>query len=98
MADDKQTKKKVKTPTAQKRLKQNQKIQAQHRIVKSRIRTACRRLTENMSSNNKESLSEDLKLVYSQIDKAVKAKIYKLNKAKRIKAHYAKSVNQAATA
>lgn len=98
MADEKQAKKKVKLPTALKRLKQSQKIQMQHRMVKSRIRTACRHLTENLKSNKKESLPEDLKCVYSQVDKAVKAKIYKPNKAKRIKAHYAKSVYQAKTA
>lgn len=97
MADTDNKKQKQKRPTAEKRMIQNKKLQLQHKMVKSKIRTACRRLTENVKSNKKESFTEDLKAVYSLVDKAVKRNIFKPNKAKRMKAHYAKSIQQAAT-
>ncbi len=95
MAKDEAPKKKVKLPTAQKRMIQNKKVQGQNRIAKSKIRTATRKFAESLKEKNNENLARDLKSVYSLVDKAVKTKIYKANKAKRIKAHYAKNLNKA---
>lgn len=95
MAKEEAPKKKVKRPTAEKRMIQNRKVQAQNRVAKSKIRTASRKFAQDLKEKNQEALSQDLNSVYSLVDKAVKAKIYKANKAKRIKAHYAKSFNQA---
>ncbi len=95
MAKDEAPKKKVKLPTAQKRMIQNKKVQGQNKVAKSKIRTATRKFAESLKEKDKEGLVQDLKSVYSLVDKAVKAKIYKANKAKRIKAHYAKNLNKA---
>lgn len=98
MAKEEAPKKKVKRPTAEKRMIQNKKVQTQNKVAKSKLRTASRKLTNSLIEKDKKSSQENLNSVYSLVDKAVKAKIYKPNKAKRIKAHYAKNLNRALTA
>ncbi|MCH9634327.1 MAG: hypothetical protein S4CHLAM7_10730 [Chlamydiae bacterium] len=95
MAKEQAPKKKVKRPTAEKRMIQNKKVQGQNRVVKSKIRTATRSFSASLKENKNDDLVSDLKNVYSLVDKAVKAKLYKPNKANRIKSHYAKNLKRA---
>ncbi len=84
MAEEKS--KKVKRPTAQKRMLRNEKQQERNKMFKSRVRTAVRTLEENIKKGSKEGLEA----VYSLMDKAVKRGIYKRNKAARIKSRFAR--------
>lgn len=77
-----QEKKRVKRPTAAKRLIQDNKKRLRNRILKSKIRTSIRSFLE---SQNDEEKQDRIKSVYSLVDKAVKKGIYKKNKGARVK-------------
>lgn len=77
-----QEKKRVKRPTAAKRLIQDNKKRLRNRILKSQIRTSIRSFINAENDGEKE---ERIKLVYSLVDKAVKKGVYKKNKGARVK-------------
>jgi small subunit ribosomal protein S20 len=89
MADKKETKKKVKKPTAQKREIQNKKKRFENRVFKSRLRTAVRRFEEVVAKNEAETIPASLNEVYALMDKGVKKGLYKLNAASRTKSRLA---------
>lgn len=78
MAKEKEAKKKVKRPTAQKRILQSEKKRLQNKAFRSKVNTAVRTLEK---APTKESLSA----VYSLMDKGVKTGVYNQNKASRVK-------------
>lgn len=80
MAEAKQEKK-TKRPTALKRVIQSKKIYEQHRILKSRVRTAINIFEKSKST-------EDLSSLQGLIDKGAKRGIYKKNKASRMKSRF----------
>lgn len=93
MSKEEAPKKKVKTPTAEKRMIQNKKTQARNRAAKSKIKTVSKKFADSLATKDHLDAAENLKTVYSLVDKAVKSKIYTLNKAKRLKSHFAKNFN-----
>lgn len=70
--------KKVKLPTALKRVLQSKKAYEAHKQMKSRVRTA---ITTYLDTKTQENLNT----IYSLVDKGVKRGIYKPNKASRMK-------------
>lgn len=96
MAKEDETKKRAKTPTAQKREMQNKKKRLENRQFKSQVRTALRKFEDAVSKNNDGLIKETLSAVYGLMDKGVKKGIYKLNKASRTKSRLAaKAVSKA---
>lgn len=81
-----QEKKKSKRPTAEKRMKQNEKKRLENKQFKSQVRTAVRRYEDCLTKTDAAKTKEALSLVYSMLDKGVKKGIFKLNKAARTKA------------
>ncbi|MCH9614556.1 MAG: hypothetical protein SP1CHLAM54_14830 [Chlamydiia bacterium] len=80
MAEEKQAKK-TKRPTALKRVLQSKKIYENHKILKSRVRTA-------ITTYEKSKSEADLTALQSLIDKGLKRGIYKKNKASRMKSRF----------
>lgn len=91
-------KKKVKTPTAQKRDIQNEKRRLINKSFKAGVRTAIRKLETDLVSGDADSIKENLNQVYSQMDKAVKRGIFTQNKASRSKARLSARVALKASA
>ena len=87
MAEEK-TKKKVKRPTAEKRMRQNEKQALLNKSFKTHAKTTIRAFEEAVAKKDNATLPEKLKAVYSVLDKGVKKNIYKLNKASRLKAKF----------
>ncbi len=83
-----ETKKKVKRPTAEKRMIQNEKKRLANRMFKSRVRTAIRTFESTLKSGDKDTADKDLNLIYSLMDKGVKKGIYKKNKAANTKSRF----------
>jgi len=86
MAKEKEEKKKVKRPTAQKRDIRNSKRRLLNKSFKSQVRTAMRSFEDALKAKDKDQIQQALNGVYSMMDKGVKRNIYKRNKAARIKA------------
>ena len=85
MAEAKE-KKKVKKPTALKRIIQSKKRNEQNSQLKSKTKTAIRNFNNSLEKKEpKEILTKKLSLLFSLIDKGVKKKIFKKNKAARMK-------------
>ncbi|NGX35055.1 MAG: 30S ribosomal protein S20 [Candidatus Anoxychlamydiales bacterium] len=84
MAEEK--KKKVKKPTAIKRIIQSEKRKKINIQFKSRAKTALKDLKKSIETKeSKEIILKKLNIIYSLMDKAVKKKVFKKNKANRIK-------------
>ena len=84
MADDKKEKK-IKRPTAQKRMIQNEKARLRNKAFKSEVRTAIRSFETALTKKDATAGKECLAQVYSLMDQGVKKGQYKLNKASRTK-------------
>jgi small subunit ribosomal protein S20 len=89
MAATKDEKKKVKVPTAKKRIIQSKKRQLANKILKTKVRNSCKDLV----SAPKEEKPGALNTVYQFLDKAVKKGVFKKNKASRMKSRFAKLSN-----
>jgi len=89
MAKERKEKKKVKRPTAQKRMIQNSKSREANRIFKAQVRTAIRCFRESLVGEDSIAHRKRLNTVYSLLDKCVKKGVFKLNKASRIKSRLA---------
>ena len=78
--------KKKKRPTAEKRVLQDQKKREFRKTFKSKTRTAIRSfLTASKKDDEKSTLGEKLRMVYSLVDKGIKKRILKKNTGSRIK-------------
>lgn len=86
---DKEKPKKVKRPTALKRLLQSKRRQLLNRMFKARVRTALREAAEQIETNDKAACQASVASIYSLMDKGVKRGVFKINKANRIKASFA---------
>jgi len=84
MANEKETKKKVKRPTALKRDMQNEVRRARARAYKSRVRTALNALEAAMKTGG-EGVKAAFTTVQSLMDKGVKKGVYNRNQAARVK-------------
>ena len=89
MAEEK--KKKIKKPTAIKRILQSERRNDRNTQFKSRVKTALKDLKHSMDNKEtKEIILKKLNIIYSLMDKAIKKKIFKKNKANRIKSRCSK--------
>ena len=82
------TKKKVKRPTADKRLIQDEKKRLVNKAFKSQVRTAIRNFETAIAAKEEEKISSTLSEIYSFVDKCVKRRIYKQGKADRTKSRF----------
>lgn len=80
--------KKVKRPTAEKRVLQSEKRRLRNKAFRSSIRTAVKRFDEALTEKDPENIKKELSAVYSIMDKAVKRSVYNSNKAARTKARF----------
>jgi len=76
---------KKKCPTAQKRIKQDEKRNLRNRSFKSSVKTAIRSFESALNSKDSEKMQTALSTVYSLMDRGVKQGVYKKNKAARAK-------------
>lgn len=81
-----EAKKKVKLPTAEKRVIQDAKKALINKQFKSKARTTIRSFEEAVANKDTTAIPAKLKEVFSVLDKGVKRNIFKLNKASRLKA------------
>ncbi|MFT4551946.1 MAG: small subunit ribosomal protein S20 [Chlamydiales bacterium] len=86
MADEE--KKKVKRPTAIKRMIQNETRRLINKSFKSKVHSAVRRFDEALKEGDKDVIGTSLNTVYSYMDKAVKRGIFKQNKVDRTKQRF----------
>ena len=84
--------KKLKRPTAEKRVLQNKKRRLINKIFKTKTRTAIRNLEQCLNKGSDSEVQESLNIVYSFMDKGVKRKIFKLGNASRTKSRLAAKV------
>ncbi|PCI93707.1 30S ribosomal protein S20 [Candidatus Aerophobetes bacterium] len=89
MAKEEKVAKKVKRPTAQKRMIQNEKKKEVNKVLKSRLRTAVRCFETSLKNKEAENVKTHLGEVFSLMDRGVKKGIYKRNKAARTKSKFA---------
>lgn len=86
MAQEKEEKKKVKRPTAAKRIIQSDKRHARNRAFKSKVNSAVRAMQQSINEKVATATTQEhLSAVYSLMDKGVKMGIFKANKANRTK-------------
>ncbi len=83
--DAKDTKKKTKRPTAEKRVLRNEKHRVINKAFKSQARSTIRAFEEAVVAGNPEQIQSQLAQVYSVMDKGVKRGVFKLNQASRTK-------------
>lgn len=84
--------KKVKRPTAEKRVLQSEKKRLINRAYRSKVHTGIRGFEDALKTKNPEEITKNLSVVYSLMDKAVKKGIFSQNKANRSKARLAAKV------
>lgn len=85
MTKDTKEKKKIKRPTAEKRMIQSKKKRLLNRAQRSEIRTAIRNLDKAIAGKDQAQSKKELDTVYSLVDKAVKTGVLKKNQAARTK-------------
>jgi small subunit ribosomal protein S20 len=85
MANQTDTKKRTKRPTALKREIQNEKRRLINKAFQSRVRTAVRRFEESLAAKDSAHIQTQLNEVYSLMDKGVKRGVFQINKASRTK-------------
>lgn len=94
MANEKKDKK-TKRPSAEKRNIQGKKRNLCNRILKARINSASRSLTQAFAQKDASAIQEQLNEVYSLMDKGVKKGVFKINKASRLKARLSTAAKKA---
>ena len=88
MAEEKKDKK-IKRPSALKRIMQSEKKRMVNKSFKSRIKTGINALTNSISKKEpKETIQQNLNAIYSLMDKGVKKGVCKKNKAARLKSNF----------
>ena len=83
---------KTKTPTALKRVIQNEKRRLRNKSFKSKVKTAIRSFKES-AVKKEEAAVEKLNSVFSLMDKGMHKKIFKKNKSSRIKSRLSNFLN-----
>ena len=81
------------SPSAEKRIRQNEKRRAGNRAVRSRLRTAVKKLRTEVEAGNKESAETLLEPTLSLIDATAQKKIIHRNAAARTKSRLTRAVN-----
>ncbi len=81
--------------SAVKRQRQNQKRRIRNRMVKTRIKTASKKLFQAERSGDAEAVENEFKRVKSVIDRAAKKGVIHPKTASRKKSRLARSVNRA---
>ncbi len=82
------------TPSAKKRMRQNEKRRLRNAAFKSRLRTHRKKLLRAIGDERKEDSQELLRAIASLYDKGVKKGIYRANTAAREKSRLSRKVNQ----
>ena len=85
MAKEKEAKTKVKSPSALKRERQNDKREQNNKVFKSRVKTAALALSQALTLKDKAKSEKALDTLYALMDKGVKRNLFKKNKADRVK-------------
>ena len=80
--------------SAIKRERQNNERRLRNKVIKSKVKTAFKKLSISMDAKKKNEVEEDLKNYVREIDKAVKKGVYHRNKGKRNKSRIMKKINQ----
>lgn len=80
------------TPSAKKRLRQNDKRRLHNRSAKSSMRTQIRRLREAVQSGDSEKAQAEFRAVQKGIDQAASKKLIHKNAAARTKSRLSKLV------
>lgn len=94
MANEKKDQKE-KRPSAEKRNLQSKKRNLCNRVLKARVNSASRSLTEALAQKNASSIQEKLNEVYSLMDKGVKQGVFKISKANRLKSRLSTAAKKA---
>jgi small subunit ribosomal protein S20 len=92
MTKEKETKKKIKRPTALKRDIRAEKMRIINKSFKSNVRTTQRSFEEALKSKDQPRIQVALNTFYSVLDKGVKRGIYKTNKASRLKSRASQKI------
>jgi len=79
-------KNRIKRPTAEKRMDQNEKHRIINKVFKTKMRTTVRTFETSLKSGKSETIKECLNSIYSMMDQGVKRGIFKQNNANRTKA------------
>ncbi len=80
--------------SALKRERQNTERKIRNRVIKSKVKTAFKKLSDSIDSKKKDEVEANLKLYMSEIDKAVKKGVYHINKGARNKSRIMKKISQ----
>jgi small subunit ribosomal protein S20 len=80
--------------SALKRERQNNERRLRNKTIKSKVKTAFKKLSASIDAKKKNEVEVNLKNYISEIDKAVKKGVYHTNKGKRNKSRIMKKVNQ----
>lgn len=81
------------SPSAEKRIRQNETRRAGNRAVRSRLRTAVKNLRSEVEAGNKEGATALLEPTLSLIDATAQKKIIHRNAAARTKSRLTRAVN-----
>jgi small subunit ribosomal protein S20 len=88
MAKVPEKKKKVKRPTAEKRVLQSEKKRLRNRSYRASVSTGIRSFESALKNGDAAEIQQSLNAVYSLFDKAAKRGVFKQNKADRSKARF----------
>jgi len=80
------------TPSAKKRLRQNEKLRLRNRSVKSHMRTQLRRVREAVQAGDGEKAQVEFRLAQKKIDQAASKNLIHKNAAARTKSRLVKLV------
>ncbi len=86
--DDKKVKAKTKTPTAIKRVLQNEVRRQINKAFKTRVRTAVRAFETSLEKGESAEITTTLNTVFSMMDKGVKRSVFKRGTADRTKSRF----------
>ncbi len=84
--------------SAIKRIRQNENRRMRNRVVKTRMKTAAKKLVQAEQSGDLETMTSELNRTKSVIDRAAKKGVIHWKTASRKKSRLAKRINKAAAA
>jgi small subunit ribosomal protein S20 len=73
------------TASAKKRLRQNEKLRAHNRTMRSRMRTQIRRVREAVAAGDSETAQAEFRIAAKRLDQAASKNLIHKNKASRSK-------------
>ena len=80
--------------SALKRERQNTERRLKNKVIKSKVKTAFKKLSDSIDAKKKNEIDVNLKNYFSEIDKAVKNGVFHSNKGIRNKSRIMKKINQ----